>query len=184
MHGVWGGGQPEVQRVRQCLLLLHKPSGEQRRSVRKSIIEEKTYVDENHWNWHWQNPSLKKSFWRKSTGRHTSLLVHPARLWRVRWVEEISLVYFVSVFWQKYGFPNLKFWSKRFAVGTWELPGCWQRSSSSISCTWWGGLSARASWAGLDFENIFQPNQELCCTQGSPMCLGCYFPAHGYTCRF
>ena len=24
-------------------------------------------------------------FWRKSTGRHTSLRVHPARLWRVRW---------------------------------------------------------------------------------------------------
>ena len=41
VHGVRGGGQPEVQRVRQCLLLLHKPSGEHWRSVRKSIIEEK-----------------------------------------------------------------------------------------------------------------------------------------------
>ena len=39
-------------------------------------------------------------------------------------------------------------------------------------------LHTRPSGSGWNMECKI-----LCCKQGLPICLGCYFPAHGYTCR-
>ena len=66
MHRVRGAGQPEVWWVRQCLLLLRSSPGDRHN------------IDNLH--------TFEKLFlWRRSTGRHTSLLAHPARPWRVRY---------------------------------------------------------------------------------------------------
>ena len=69
MHRVRGARQPEVRWVRQCLLLLRCSPGDQRH--RQSP-------------YYWTIP-----FWRKNIGRHTSLLAHPARLWRARYRPKI-----------------------------------------------------------------------------------------------
>ena len=58
VHGVRGDGKPEVQRVRQRLLLLHKPPGDQRHALRKYIIEQINEIDKQI-----EQLLLKKKHW-------------------------------------------------------------------------------------------------------------------------